>query len=109
MPLFPLATEDFLQARQVYKEALKQAEQKGDVASVRHIQEELAELAKRRKGSAWVGQSPNCRCLTAARVGQYKQAGTGAILQRKSNQELKDLLSRRVAIAYLVQNKVVKS
>lgn len=52
MPLFPLATEDFLQARQVYKEALKQAEQKGDVASVRHIQEELAELAKRRKGSA---------------------------------------------------------
>uniref|UniRef100_A0A8B9CBK3 Tetratricopeptide repeat protein 19, mitochondrial n=1 Tax=Anser brachyrhynchus TaxID=132585 RepID=A0A8B9CBK3_9AVES len=43
--------KDFLQARQVYKEALKQAEQKGDVASVQHIQEELAELAKRRKGS----------------------------------------------------------
>lgn len=42
-------------------------------------------------------------------MGQYKQAGTGAILQRKSNQELKDLLSRRAAIAYLVQNKVVKS
>jgi len=51
MPLFPLATEDFLQAKQVYKEALKQAQQKGDVASVQHIQEELAELAKRRKGS----------------------------------------------------------
>lgn len=49
--LFPLATEDFLQAKQVYKEALKQAQQKGDVASVQHIQEELAELAKRRKGS----------------------------------------------------------
>ncbi|XP_030328500.1 tetratricopeptide repeat protein 19, mitochondrial isoform X2 [Strigops habroptila] len=43
--------EDFLQARQVYKEALKQAQQKGDAASVQHIQEELAELAKRRKGS----------------------------------------------------------
>ncbi|XP_059685205.1 tetratricopeptide repeat protein 19, mitochondrial isoform X1 [Gavia stellata] len=42
--------EDFLQAKQVYKEALKQAQQKGDVASVQHIQEELAELAKRRKG-----------------------------------------------------------
>ncbi|XP_064892456.1 tetratricopeptide repeat protein 19, mitochondrial isoform X3 [Columba livia] len=43
--------EDFLQAKQVYKEALKQAQQKGDVVSVQHIQEELAELAKRRKGS----------------------------------------------------------
>ncbi|NXG62464.1 TTC19 protein, partial [Hemiprocne comata] len=43
--------EDFLQAKQVYKEALKQAQQKGDVASVQHIQKELAELAKRRKGS----------------------------------------------------------
>ncbi|NXP29978.1 TTC19 protein, partial [Scytalopus superciliaris] len=43
--------EDFLQAKQVYKEALKQARQKGDAASVQHIQEELAELAKRRKGS----------------------------------------------------------
>uniref|UniRef100_A0A8C6NFD6 Uncharacterized protein n=1 Tax=Melopsittacus undulatus TaxID=13146 RepID=A0A8C6NFD6_MELUD len=43
--------KDFLQAKQVYKEALKQAQQKGDVASVQHIQEELAELAKRRKGS----------------------------------------------------------
>lgn len=51
MLLFPLTTEDFLQAKQVYKEALKQAQQKGDVASVQHIQEELAELAKRRKGS----------------------------------------------------------
>ncbi|XP_035416877.1 tetratricopeptide repeat protein 19, mitochondrial isoform X2 [Cygnus atratus] len=46
-----LMHKNFLQARQVYKEALKQAEQKGDVASVQHIQEELAELAKRRKGS----------------------------------------------------------
>ncbi|NXA35293.1 TTC19 protein, partial [Eudromia elegans] len=43
--------EDFLQAKQVYKEALKQAEQKGDAASVQHIQKELDELAKRRKGS----------------------------------------------------------
>ncbi|XP_074746496.1 tetratricopeptide repeat protein 19, mitochondrial isoform X3 [Strix uralensis] len=43
--------EDFLQAKQVYKAALEQAQQKGDVASVQHIQEELAELAKRRKGS----------------------------------------------------------
>ncbi|XP_065550804.1 tetratricopeptide repeat protein 19, mitochondrial isoform X2 [Lathamus discolor] len=43
--------KDFLQAKQVYKEALKQAQQKGDVASVQHIQEELAELAKRRKDS----------------------------------------------------------
>ncbi|KAF4789797.1 Tetratricopeptide repeat protein 19, mitochondrial [Turdus rufiventris] len=43
--------EDFMQAKQVYKEALKQAQQKGDAASVQHIQEELAELAKRRKGS----------------------------------------------------------
>lgn len=48
---FSLLTEDFLQAKQVYKAALKQAEQKGDADSVRHIQEELAELAKRRKGS----------------------------------------------------------
>ncbi|XP_027546932.1 tetratricopeptide repeat protein 19, mitochondrial isoform X2 [Neopelma chrysocephalum] len=46
-----LMHKDFLQAKQVYKEALKQAQQKGDVASVQHIQEELAELAKRRKGS----------------------------------------------------------
>ncbi|NXM68419.1 TTC19 protein, partial [Serilophus lunatus] len=43
--------EDFLQAKHVYREALKQARQKGDLASVQHIQEELAELAKRRKGS----------------------------------------------------------
>ncbi|XP_071621007.1 tetratricopeptide repeat protein 19, mitochondrial isoform X1 [Heliangelus exortis] len=43
--------EDFLQAKQVYTEALKQAQKKGDAASVQHIQEELAELAKRRKGS----------------------------------------------------------
>ncbi|POI28923.1 hypothetical protein CIB84_007328 [Bambusicola thoracicus] len=43
--------KDFLQAKQVYKEALKQAEQKGDADSVRHIREELAELAKRRRGS----------------------------------------------------------
>ncbi|XP_014808624.1 PREDICTED: tetratricopeptide repeat protein 19, mitochondrial isoform X2 [Calidris pugnax] len=46
-----LMHKDFLQAKQVYKEALKQAREKGDVASVQHIQEELAELAKRRKGS----------------------------------------------------------
>ncbi|XP_064324018.1 tetratricopeptide repeat protein 19, mitochondrial isoform X2 [Phalacrocorax carbo] len=46
-----LMHKDFLQAKQVYEEALKQAQQKGDVASVQHIQEELAELAKRRKGS----------------------------------------------------------
>ncbi|XP_042647503.1 tetratricopeptide repeat protein 19, mitochondrial isoform X2 [Tyto alba] len=46
-----LMHKDFLQAKQVYKEALKQAQQKGDIASVQHIQEELAELAKRRKGS----------------------------------------------------------
>lgn len=51
MLLSPLATEDFLQAKQVYKEALKQAQEKGDAASVQHIQEELAELAKRRKSS----------------------------------------------------------
>ncbi|NXX50614.1 TTC19 protein, partial [Tricholaema leucomelas] len=43
--------EDFLQAKQVYKEALKQAQQKGDAASVQHIQQELFELAKRRKAS----------------------------------------------------------
>uniref|UniRef100_A0A8C3URZ5 Tetratricopeptide repeat protein 19, mitochondrial n=1 Tax=Catharus ustulatus TaxID=91951 RepID=A0A8C3URZ5_CATUS len=36
--------EDFQQAKLVYKEALKQAQQKGDAASVQHIQEELAEL-----------------------------------------------------------------
>ncbi|XP_074746495.1 tetratricopeptide repeat protein 19, mitochondrial isoform X2 [Strix uralensis] len=46
-----LMHKDFLQAKQVYKAALEQAQQKGDVASVQHIQEELAELAKRRKGS----------------------------------------------------------
>ncbi|XP_027515910.1 tetratricopeptide repeat protein 19, mitochondrial isoform X2 [Corapipo altera] len=46
-----LMHKDFLQAKLVYKEALKQAQQKGDVATVQHIQEELAELAKRRKGS----------------------------------------------------------
>lgn len=50
MPFF-LAAEDFLQAKQVYKEALKQAQQKGDAASVQHIQQELSELAKRRKAS----------------------------------------------------------
>ncbi|XP_043355450.1 tetratricopeptide repeat protein 19, mitochondrial isoform X3 [Dermochelys coriacea] len=43
--------EDFLQAKQVYKKALKQAELKGDTASRQHIQEELAELARRRKHS----------------------------------------------------------
>ncbi|KAM6242443.1 tetratricopeptide repeat protein 19, mitochondrial isoform 2-T2 [Porphyrio hochstetteri] len=46
-----LMHKDFLQAKEVYKEALKQAQQKGDAASVQHIQEELAELAKRRKAS----------------------------------------------------------
>ncbi|XP_054022229.1 tetratricopeptide repeat protein 19, mitochondrial isoform X2 [Dryobates pubescens] len=46
-----LMHKDFLQAKQVYKEALKQAQQKGDAASVQHIQQELAELAKRRKAS----------------------------------------------------------
>uniref|UniRef100_A0A8D0L3B3 Tetratricopeptide repeat domain 19 n=1 Tax=Sphenodon punctatus TaxID=8508 RepID=A0A8D0L3B3_SPHPU len=40
---------DFLQAKQVYGEALKQAKLKGDAASVQHIQEELAELARRKK------------------------------------------------------------
>uniref|UniRef100_A0A8C8S8I0 Tetratricopeptide repeat protein 19, mitochondrial n=1 Tax=Pelusios castaneus TaxID=367368 RepID=A0A8C8S8I0_9SAUR len=43
--------EDFLQAKQFYKEALKQAELKGDTASIQHIKEELAELARRRKTS----------------------------------------------------------
>uniref|UniRef100_A0A8C4W7X5 Tetratricopeptide repeat protein 19, mitochondrial n=1 Tax=Gopherus evgoodei TaxID=1825980 RepID=A0A8C4W7X5_9SAUR len=43
--------EDFLQAKEVYRKALKQAELKGDTASIKHIQEELAELAKRRKQS----------------------------------------------------------
>ncbi|XP_067421961.1 tetratricopeptide repeat protein 19, mitochondrial isoform X2 [Emydura macquarii macquarii] len=43
--------EDFLQAKQMYKEALKQAELKGDTASIQHIREELAELARRRKHS----------------------------------------------------------
>uniref|UniRef100_A0A8C9FVX2 Tetratricopeptide repeat protein n=1 Tax=Pavo cristatus TaxID=9049 RepID=A0A8C9FVX2_PAVCR len=46
-----LMHRNFLQAKQVYKEALRQAEQKGDADSVRHIQKELAELAKRKKGS----------------------------------------------------------
>ncbi|XP_034608190.1 tetratricopeptide repeat protein 19, mitochondrial isoform X2 [Trachemys scripta elegans] len=43
--------EDFLQAKEVYRKALKQAELKGDTASMQHIQEELAELARRRKHS----------------------------------------------------------
>lgn len=44
-----LATEDFSQARQIYKEALKQAEKKGDSASAQHIRKELAVLAKKKK------------------------------------------------------------
>nr|XP_042713900.1 tetratricopeptide repeat protein 19, mitochondrial isoform X4 [Chrysemys picta bellii] len=43
--------EDFLQAKEVYRKALKQAELKGDTASMEHIEEELAELARRRKHS----------------------------------------------------------
>ncbi|XP_074869693.1 tetratricopeptide repeat protein 19, mitochondrial isoform X2 [Carettochelys insculpta] len=43
-----LMHKDFLQAKQVYKEALNQAKQKGDTASIRHIQEEMAELARRK-------------------------------------------------------------
>ncbi|KAL8199017.1 UNVERIFIED_CONTAM: hypothetical protein K2H54_031825 [Gekko kuhli] len=41
--------EDFSQARQVYKEALKLAEEAGDGAVVRYIRKELAELARRQK------------------------------------------------------------
>ncbi|XP_054857983.1 tetratricopeptide repeat protein 19, mitochondrial [Eublepharis macularius] len=41
--------EDFSQARQVYKEALKQAEKAGDGTVVRYIRKELAELARRWK------------------------------------------------------------
>ncbi|XP_059573480.1 tetratricopeptide repeat protein 19, mitochondrial isoform X2 [Alligator mississippiensis] len=41
--------EDFVQAERVYEAALKQARQKGDDASVQHIQKELANLATRRK------------------------------------------------------------
>ncbi|XP_015277532.1 PREDICTED: tetratricopeptide repeat protein 19, mitochondrial isoform X2 [Gekko japonicus] len=41
--------EDFPQARQVYKEALKLAEEAGDGAVVRYIRKELAELARRQK------------------------------------------------------------
>ncbi|XP_060115006.1 tetratricopeptide repeat protein 19, mitochondrial [Heteronotia binoei] len=40
---------DFSQARQVYKEALKQAEEAGDGAVVQYIQKELAGLARRQK------------------------------------------------------------
>ncbi|XP_053131472.1 tetratricopeptide repeat protein 19, mitochondrial isoform X5 [Hemicordylus capensis] len=47
--------EDFSQAKEVYKEALKRAEESGDGASVRHIREELAELAKRRRRSQVAG------------------------------------------------------
>ncbi|KAJ6657247.1 hypothetical protein lerEdw1_002614 [Lerista edwardsae] len=41
--------EDFSQARQIYKEALNQAEKKGDGASAQHIRKELAVLAKKKK------------------------------------------------------------
>ncbi|XP_043858647.1 tetratricopeptide repeat protein 19, mitochondrial isoform X1 [Dromiciops gliroides] len=38
----------FVEAKYVYEEALKEAELKGDVASIEHIKEELAELASSR-------------------------------------------------------------
>ncbi|XP_048374620.1 tetratricopeptide repeat protein 19, mitochondrial isoform X3 [Sphaerodactylus townsendi] len=41
--------EDFSQARQVYKEALKRAEEAGEGAVVQHIRKELTELARRQK------------------------------------------------------------
>ncbi|XP_019366505.1 PREDICTED: tetratricopeptide repeat protein 19, mitochondrial [Gavialis gangeticus] len=41
--------EDFLQAKHVYEAALKQAQEKGDDASVQHIQKQLAKLATWRK------------------------------------------------------------
>ncbi|XP_029467129.1 tetratricopeptide repeat protein 19, mitochondrial [Rhinatrema bivittatum] len=40
--------ESFAEAQRIYEEALKQAEQKGDIISVKQIQEGLAELARRR-------------------------------------------------------------
>ncbi|XP_030041824.1 tetratricopeptide repeat protein 19, mitochondrial [Microcaecilia unicolor] len=39
--------ESFAEAQQIYKEALKQAQQKGDSATVQHIEEGLAELARK--------------------------------------------------------------
>ncbi|XP_042298796.1 tetratricopeptide repeat protein 19, mitochondrial [Sceloporus undulatus] len=41
--------EDYPQAKEVYQEALKQAEKIGDEASARYIRKELVELAKRKK------------------------------------------------------------
>lgn len=38
--------ERYTQAREIYQEALKQAELKRDEASVQHIREELAELSR---------------------------------------------------------------
>ncbi|XP_038615831.1 tetratricopeptide repeat protein 19, mitochondrial isoform X2 [Tachyglossus aculeatus] len=43
--------EKFAQAKRTYQEALKQAELKGDLTSIQHIKEELAELSRRSKGS----------------------------------------------------------
>lgn len=47
-PLFSLGhLERYAQAREIYQEALKQAELKRDEVSIQHIREELAELSRK--------------------------------------------------------------
>lgn len=41
--------EQYAQAREIYQEALKQAQLKGDEVSAQHIREELAELSRKNR------------------------------------------------------------
>lgn len=47
LPSLWVILERYTQAREIYQEALKQAELKRDEVSVQHIREELAELSRK--------------------------------------------------------------
>jgi hypothetical protein len=47
LPFLWVILERYTQAKEIYQEALKQAELKKDEVSVQHIREELAELSRK--------------------------------------------------------------
>lgn len=47
LPFLWVILERYTQAKEIYQEALKQAELKRDEVSVQHIREELAELSRK--------------------------------------------------------------
>lgn len=48
LPFLWVILERYAQAKEIYQEALKQAELKKDEVSIQHIREELAELSRKK-------------------------------------------------------------